>query len=158
MDKAALEAVTSTDWASVFVAGTLDFAMGLQADGNNLPELSQYTITHNIAAFDLTYVSTSFELSEQDPDEAYVVLKVLPNETFTLDTDIKAWITIDDGANYEQVTGLTTIQEAGDYDFLRAELDPVTPRTDGTARLKVTTHNGKDIEIHAVFLGFKWDA
>jgi|SRR5271157_1434338 len=42
----ALAAITSGQWATPFVAGTLDFACGLQASGNNLPTLSQWTITY----------------------------------------------------------------------------------------------------------------
>lgn len=44
MDGAALAAKDETDWADVVGYPTLDFAIGLQADGDNLPTVTKFTV------------------------------------------------------------------------------------------------------------------
>ncbi len=154
MDQTALEAI-ATNFASWFAAGTLDFACGLQADGSDVPTVDKFTVTYSAPAQDLELVLNAWEASANDPIDTYCVLRIKPNVAITLDTDLKAWVSMDDGANYEQVTGLSVFREIGDHDYVRDDISGLTPRTDKTMRLKVTSHNLKDVEIHAAALGVK---
>jgi hypothetical protein len=109
---------------------------------------------------DMVLVSQEWEASANDPIEAFVLLNVEPTNAIILDTDLKAWISIDDGTNYQQITGLTIIKEIGNYDFIRGELASVTARGDKTIRLKITGHNNssntKQFKLHAWACGVRY--
>ena len=68
-----------------------------------------------------------------------------------MNTDLKAWASNDDGANWHQ----GTLSEEGDYDsskrILVADFD-VSAQTDTDMVYKVTTHNNKDLKIHKTAL------
>ena len=104
----------------------------------------------------MVLVSQEWEASANDPTSAFVLLNVEPLEAITLNTDIKAYISIDDGANYQQVTGLSIFREIGDNDFIRGDISGLIARTDKTIRIKVTTHNTKTLKLHAWAVGVKY--
>lgn len=112
------------------------------------------------ASQNMVLVSQEWEASANDPTSAFVMLNIEPINSITLDTDLKAYISIDDGSNYEQITGLAIFREIGNYDFIRADLSSITARTDKTIRLKITSHNNgsntKQFKLHAWALGVKY--
>jgi hypothetical protein len=112
------------------------------------------------ASQNMVLVSQEWEASANDPNDAYVVLNVEPIDAITLGTDLKAYISINDGTNYEEITGLTTFRELGNYDFIRGDLTGITARTDKTIRLKIeglnNGSNTKQFKLHAWALGVKY--
>ena len=84
------------------------------------------------------------------------MLKVKPIDAITENTDLKAWVSMDDGANYDQITlEDAPFREIGDYDYYRGDAATLTSRSDQTVRFKVSGHNGKRVEVHAIALGVK---
>lgn len=112
------------------------------------------------ASQDMVLISQEWEASANNPTTAFVMLNVEPVNAITLDTDLKAYISIDDGTNYEQITGLAIFREIGNYDFIRGDITGITARTDKTIRLKITGHNNgsntKQFKLHAWALGVKY--
>ena len=112
------------------------------------------------ASQNMVLVSQEWEASANNPTSAYCVLNVEPIDAITLDTDLKAYISIDDGSHYEQITGLAIFREIGNYDFIRGDITGITARTDKTIRLKVeglnNGSNTKQFKLHAWALGVKY--
>ncbi|GEM_PF-981674 len=156
--KVGVDAVTNAQWKTMgwsTSVDSIDWAVGLKADSDNAPEFDKVTFTCDQAAVDLSLVTNSWEAEENDPDDAYCVLMIKPNEAFTINTDLKAHVSMDDGANYEQITlDASPFREIGDKDYYRGDISGLTARTDSTMRLKVGCD--KNIEIHAIALGVKY--
>jgi hypothetical protein len=158
-----MSGMNSGDWSSTsgaggFIPGTttaLDFAAALEASGSTEPKLDKYAVTYSRADHDISLVLQSWEASANDPQDAYVVMDVEPIDPITLDTDLKAWVSMNDGADYEQLSGLAVFREIGGHDYVRVDRSGLTPRSDKTMRLKITSHNSKDVRIHAAALGVK---
>lgn len=112
------------------------------------------------ASQNMVLVSQEWEASINNPTRAYVVLNVEPINAISLGTDLKAFISINDGTNYEEITGLAIFREIGNYDFIRGDITGITARTDKTIRLKITglnnESNTKQFKLHAWALGVKY--
>ena len=134
---------------------SMDIAVGLKADGANLPTVDKFTWNFDQSGQDMVLVMDSWEASANDPTDAYTVLQLEPQEAYTLNTDLKAYVSMDDGSNYEQFT-LNPFREVGTSDFVRGDISGLTARTDKTMRLKVTTHNTKNVKVSALSLGVKY--
>lgn len=105
---------------------------------------------------DITLIPYSWEASANDPKSAYAILKILPGEAITLGTDLKAYVSMDDGSNYEEISGLEVFQTDGSYQYVRGTKSSLTARGDKTMRLKVTTHNNKVVRIASYALGVSY--
>jgi hypothetical protein len=87
--------------------------------------------------------------AEGEPDESKALFIMEDIDAATLNTDIKAWASLDDGANYEQIT----LEDVGDYEsdqHIITGTEALTDRNDQTTRLKITTENAKEIRIHMI--------
>jgi hypothetical protein len=156
-----LSDVRSSEWSGSggFESGvtqSLDVGFGLGSSGYFIPQVDQYTAAYEVGARDVILISTSWEASQNNPESAYCVLSIEPVDTVILDTDIKAFVSMNDGVDYEQITGLTVFREIGPYEYVRGDITGLTPRNDRAMRLKVTTHNGANVRIHAAALGVKY--
>jgi len=159
--KAQIEAMSDSDWnasggwsASV---GAIDWAVGLKASGHDVPSIDKIRFNHDTEQHDMVVTTTAWEASAPDPDDAFALLHLEPQETISLDTDVRAWVSIDDGSHYEQLSGLGYFWSGtGGHRFARADKSGLTARNDQTIRLKVTAHNQKNIRLHAVSLGVKY--
>ena len=90
-----------------------------------------------------------FEAEANDPIKARLILLVDYNgESPTINTDILGYVSMDDGANWEQVT----LADQGLYDtdkhILAGEVS-LTARTDKTMVVKFVTANGVDVYLEA---------
>lgn len=97
--------------------------------------------------YNMTLISNSVE-AEAEPTTARFMALVEPVDAITLNTDLKAWISLDNGANYDQVT----LVDEGYFDATKkiyAGSVDLTDRDDKTMRQKVTTLNNKNIKVHA---------
>ena len=103
------------------------------------PTFTKSTVNHDTDHIPLSLISNSWEASVNDPTDAYCVLDVEPVDSITLNTDLLAYASIDNGAHYEQITlEATPFREIGDHDYVRGDLSGITARTDKTIRIKVT--------------------
>jgi len=124
--KAQIETLTDSEWNESggwsTSAATIDWAVGLKASGHDLPSMDKVTFNHDTEHHDMVLTTTSWEASALDPDEAFVLLHLEPQETITLDTDVQAWVSIDDGSHYEQLSGLKYFwSNTGRHRFARAD-------------------------------------
>lgn len=88
-------------------------------------------------------------------DEVPTTIRLLMRAEFsdTLNTDLKAYISRDDGKTWTQGT-LAKISEEGDVDYFETIVDVSGQPSDTDLRWKITTHNDKSVEIHAVALNW----
>ena len=101
----------------------------------------------------MVLISNSWEASVNNPTSAYCVIDLEPVDAVTLNTDVNAWISIDDGSNYEQINLDAAFRVSGSHNYIRGDLSGITAQTDKTIRLKVTGHNDKSIKLHAWSIG-----
>ena len=102
--------------------------------------------------YNMTLISESFE-AEAEPTWGRIVFIMEDTDPATINTDIKAWVSLDDGSNYEQVT----LTDEGDFatgQKIISGTEELTDLDDKTMRYKLTTHNNKMIKIHAT--GLMW--
>jgi len=95
-----------------------------------------------------TIIFDAYE-AESEPTDSKAIFIMEAIDTITLNTDIKAWASNDDGSTYEQIT----LEDTGDWETGQAIIvgtEEMTAVTDQTTRLKITTHNLKELKIHAV--------
>ena len=106
--KTDVEAMNTANW--ILTGGfttsvtTVDWAVGIQADANNIPLFDKVTLTYSGAFQDMVFVTNSWEASTNNPTSAFCMLDIEPVDALSMNTDLKAYVTIDDGSNYEQIT------------------------------------------------------
>jgi hypothetical protein len=100
---------------------------------------------------DMILVSDPYT-AETEPDEAYIVIWQEDVDAVTLDTDLKAWASIDNGNNWDQAT-LTEIATLDTGRILTGTAD-VSGQTGTAMKWQITTHNNKQLKVHAV--GLEW--
>lgn len=121
------------------------------------PTYTKTTFNHDTEHVALDLRTNGWEASANDPTDGYVVLDVEPVDAITNNTDIKAYMSIDNGSNYEQVTlEATPFREIGAHDYIRGDISGITSRTDKTIRFKVTSHNSKNFKLHGLGGGVKY--
>jgi len=103
---------------------------------------------------DMTLISEDTE-AETTPTSARVVILEEDVDAVTVNTDMKAYVSRDDGTTYSQIT----LSDEGDFDatkrILVGDVDVSGQPSDKTMRYKITTHNGKDLKVHGTSL--LWD-
>lgn len=157
LSETALEAIAS-NFSTWFSAGTLDFAFGLQEDSEDVPAIDVIAVEYTLAQTELSLVMDSWEASANDPDDAYCVLEVEEVGTRTMGTHYQAFVSMDDGSNYEELT-LSLIKTIGSIKHIRGDKTSLTARTDKTMRLKVTTSSSDGsnyTKFYAAALGVKY--
>jgi hypothetical protein len=152
LDIATFNALGNYEWDSIIGASTLDFAIVLTTSGAEFPTFEKWTINYAVGLTELTLVTDTVNLTKKDPTAAYVFLDVQAPETYTLDTDLKAWVSTDDGTNYTQISGLELIYSVNNHDYVQGTISGLTTYDSAAARVKVTTYNAKDLR----FLGFAY--
>jgi hypothetical protein len=161
MTGANLSAISEWEWASSggFSSGVsvaLDFGIGLKPDSTDVPSLTGYHITYATTRSDMTWISPTWSASANDPTKAYCVIDVEPIDSISLDTDLKAWVSIDDGTNYEQISGLSSFQQVGSHVYVRGTKTGLTSRSDNQIKVKVTSHNNKRVKIYKASLEVRY--
>jgi hypothetical protein len=95
----------------------------------------------------MTLIS-SYSEAETEPSTARYLALVEPVDAITVNTDVKGYVSEDNGSNYDQVT----LTDEGYFDSSKKILAgnvSITDRSDKTMRQKLTTHNNKDLKVHA---------
>ena len=106
------------------------------------------------APADMTLISNNTE-AETTPTNARIVILHEDVDAVTINTDIKAFASRDDGTTYTQIT----LADKGDFDankkIFEGEVDISGQPSDKTMRYKITTHNTKELKEHGTSLA--WD-
>jgi len=101
----------------------------------------------------MTLVSEKFT-ADAAPDDARIIIFEEDVDAITVNTDIKAYVSRDDGANYTQVT----LTDEGDYSgskrILSGEVDISGQPEDTDMIYKIETLNNKDLKLHGI--GLSW--
>jgi hypothetical protein len=146
-----LEAITAGQWATVFVAGTLDFATGLQASGSSVPTLDKWTVTYNQAAQNMVLISDSTTISPViTKASASVLVK-------NYDASVAVSVSTATSPSYTELTGLSKVASnvggAGIDQYASDEI-AVTGSADKALRWKVEMDVGNDSELHGVVVNY----
>jgi hypothetical protein len=114
-------------------------------------EVAEIEMMEAVAPSDMTLISDPFT-AEAEPDEAFIVIWEEDVSAVTLNTDILAYVSIDNGSTWDQAT-LTEVATVENGRILTGTAD-VSARTGTTMVWKITTHNNKELKVHAV--GLEW--
>ena len=132
---------------------------GAKTSGGSGIVVIRYATTQFPGIGDLTLVSNAQTASSAPSTADFHVLMENAAGTATLNTDIKAYVSRDDGSNWTEIA----LADEGTWGTNRKVLaahDKTITSASGTAlRYKVTTHNqangSKETKIHATSLGWK---
>jgi len=115
-------------------------------------------VKNNLVAADLTLVSNSTTSEITDPDKGDMVMTYTNGAgTATINTDLKGWVSRDNGTTYTQGTLAAQGTSGGHSIVTFHDLDISGQPSGSTMRYKVTTHNqsaAKETRIQAVSLGW----
>jgi len=133
----------------------LQYMANLTTNSSYSPILEWVNISYSITE-NLTLVSTSTEATSEPTKSKVVILMENVSADVTVNTDIKAYVSLDNGANYEQVT----LTDKGKYNSggtirILTGSETLTDRDDQTMRWNITTFNDKSIKIHGVAHSWK---
>jgi len=97
----------------------------------------------------MTVTFLAYEASGE-PAESQAIICIYAVDSITLNTDLIIEVSLDDGANWEQVT----MSLYGNYDSSGKQIidgvKALTDRNDQTTRLRIRTANHKNVQIHMV--------
>jgi hypothetical protein len=102
---------------------------------------------------DMILISIS-QTAEEEPNTAKIVILEEDIDAVTVNTDLKAYVSRDDGTTYSQIT----LADEGDFDgdkrILVGDVDISGQPSGQTMRYKLTTHNTKTLDIHGTALSW----
>ena len=124
---------------------------GFTGPGTNTFAVSKLEVRSTV---DMTLISNSTE-AVAEPTKGRVVAFVEPMESITLNTDLKCYMSLDNGANYNEITLADTGEYASGKDIYSGTLSSFAQSGDQTMKYKCTTHNSKEVRIHGI--GFFWE-
>jgi len=106
------------------------------------------TAPYDLSTQNMTLVSDTFE-AEAQPEQASIVLLQEDVDAITINTDIKAYASRNDGVSWSEIT----LQNDGEFDtdinILTGNID-ISGQSSGTdIRYKVQTFNNKNLKLHA---------
>jgi len=154
MDSAALAAVTDADWEAAGAwsaeTDTLDLGVTLYTtDQAACPLVDQVAVNHDRETSNFEIVFKAFEAdSAPASGKALVILEPADGDTVTLNTDLTAYQSLDDGASWEPLT----LADEGDFETGRliiAGEAAFTAAGDQTTRLRLVSQNQKRMKLHA---------
>lgn len=105
-------------------------------------------------AANMTLISNPFTATSA-PSKTILGLQTVENETITINTDLKGFVSRDGGSNFTEVTLAlkTTLGQTGTKYYECAETT-LTSTSGSSMVWKITTHNTKDVEVHGVALSW----
>ena len=136
---------------------TMDDLEMVAAQSVAIPTFTKVSFTYDVTGTDLSLVTRNWESSVEDPTDAYCVIDIEPIDAVIFNSDFKAFISINDGMNWDQI-GLDPgpFRRVGSHNYVRGDLYGITPRSDGTIRFKFSTHNNKTVKLHSIAGGVRY--
>ena len=135
----------------------MDELQMVKAQSVDEPVFEKVTFNHDTDAIALDVVTKSWEASADDPTDAYCVIDMEPDDTLSLNSDIKAFVSINDGVDWQQIM----LEEApfrtiGVHHYVRGDCYGITGRSDRTIRFRFTTCNDKGLKVRAIAGGVRY--
>ncbi|MCP4365268.1 MAG: discoidin domain-containing protein [Planctomycetes bacterium] len=122
--------------------------------GTDWVEFNNIKMYEGQAEGNLTLISNAFT-AQSTPTDARVILFEEDVDAVTLNTDLKAYASRDNGTTYTQIT----LTDKGNYEsgkqILAGTVDISGQPTGMSMKYKVTTHNLKNLKVHG--LGCTWN-
>lgn len=155
-----LTGLTESQWSSYggLIFGqtlTMDLAFAMKSSGSNIPSVSRYVINYSINTSNVFFISQFWRSSKINPKIAYSVFYVSSSELFTLNSDVQAWISTNDGYDYDQLT-LSNLRSSGSDYYLEGVNNSLTQRDNQVIRVKFLTFNQKDIRLKAYSVSLRY--
>ena len=131
---------------------------------NNSLSLYQYDISNHTIykppSSDLLVVTTNQWMATQNnPTSSYCLLEIYPPYGgYTINTDLKVYVSMDNGAHFEQFTNLYQLFafQSLNIVYLKGEISGLTPWNNNQMILKIQAFNSKDIILSAFALGVRY--
>ncbi len=118
---------------------------------SNYPSVAEWEIMEAIPPADMILISAPLT-AEAEPDEAFVVLWEEDVDSIALNTDLQARASCDGGSTWAQAT--LTEEATLDTGRILTGTADVSGQTGTSMVWKITTHNNKELRVHAV--GLEW--
>jgi hypothetical protein len=139
-----------------FVPGStqaIDLAVGFNAI-DSIPSFNGFSATYVVPEKDsMTLISKSWGASVVNPKTVQCLLRCKLHDLISLNTDLKVWVSMDDGNNYEQVTNLSLLPNTDGYSYIVGYKNNLLSRNDLTMKLKIEIYNYKNVQIYGTCLG-----
>ncbi|MEW6351615.1 MAG: hypothetical protein AB1646_21410 [Thermodesulfobacteriota bacterium] len=131
---------------------SLGMCVALQSDGGTAPTLDKWHVTYVLQRKNMVLLLNSWDAQQDNPAAAYGITDIEAIDAITLGTDIKLYISTDNGTNFEEVSDLQTFREITSHSFVRGDT-ALAAQNDHRMVAKVTTHNLKQLKLHAIAIG-----
>ena len=118
----------------------------------NQPHVKEFQLMEETID-NMTLVSETF-VADSAPDDARIIIFEEDVDAITLNTDIKAYVSRDDGANYTQITLTDEGNYSGSKRILSGTADISGQAEDTDMVYKIESLNTKDLKLHGV--GLSW--
>jgi hypothetical protein len=134
------------------VTKSIDVAVGFKIV-DHIPSVTRFTANYMTSDSEMTLISEPWVTFTINPTSIELIVKCKFVDTVSLGTDVKVWVSSDDGANYEQITNLQILSTVDNYSYIVGRKSGLVPRNSNIMRLKITTSNFKNIQIYGTCLG-----
>jgi hypothetical protein len=134
------------------ITKSINVAMGFDAV-DYIPSVQSMEACYMTSDTNMVLISHAWDASQINPVSAQFLMKYKLVDPVVLDTDLKVWVSMDDGANYEQISGLFVMNIVDDFYYVAGAKSNLTPRNAKKMRTKVTVDNYKNIQIYGISLG-----
>ena len=160
LPSSSLQAITSSQYSQTggFSAGiqTLDFGMGFDCPYNYMPNLGSYTVNYSSVGSNMTLITETWSASANNPVTALCLLNITSTGSVVLDTDLQAWVSMDGGVNYDQITGLSVLRTVGNNQYIKGINTTLTARGNNQMKFKIVTYNNKTINVYGIGVALRY--
>ncbi len=121
------------------------------------PTFTKVTLNYDVQGVALSLVTKAWEASADDPVDAYCVIDMEPTGEIIMNTDLKAYVSTNDGLNWEQIAlESSPLRQIGTHHYVRGDLYGLPERSDRRIRLRFTTHNDRELKLHSIAGGVRY--
>lgn len=161
MNNVALSSIRSNEFLlpGGFVPGTttsLEFGLGFQNAIPYVPQFNGYNIGYSTKSSNLTLITETWQSSSINPTSALCLIKVFYTGNIILNSDLTAWISTNNGINYDQISNLSILQTTGNYIILKGINTSLTAQNDNRIRFKILTQNSKYIAVASLGVALRY--
>jgi hypothetical protein len=160
LDQHGMNSLGRVQWEDTggFVPGTtrqIDMAFGLKPC-EHLPSVSVVTANYMTAQTRTTeLIGTTWDLSAANPTKVQFCMKTVTLDQIDPAVDLEVWVSVDGGANYEQIP-ITLLTQVSGFSYYVGQKTALTPRNSNVVKTKVRVLNYRNIRIYGTAAGFDY--